>query len=88
MQDIYENDKDLEAYEKMCTRWVDEPDGSKRQTAECSKMDQGTCSAVARPYTMFRRGGCPLCSIPADKVQKDEKKVNALKASKRSMRGE
>jgi len=81
-------EQDQGAYQKMCTRWVDEPDGSKRQTAECDKMDQGVCSSYSRPYTLFRTGGCALCSIQIKADTKDQKKVNALKASKRAARGE
>lgn len=87
MKDIYENDKDQEAYQKMCTRWADNPCGGLMKTAECDRMDQGVCSAYLRPYALFRSGGCALCSIPSEAVAKAKKKVNALKASKRAVRG-
>jgi hypothetical protein len=80
-------EQDLEAYKEMCTRWIDEPDGSKRQTAECEKMDQGTCISYSRPYAWFRLGGCPLCSIQTKGPKNTAPIVNALKASKRAARG-
>jgi hypothetical protein len=80
-------EQDQEAYKEMCTRWVDNPLGGLMQTKECDKMDKGICSAYSRPYTLFRSGGCALCSIPSEVIAKDQKKVNALKASKRAVRG-
>lgn len=67
-----------EAIEQMCTR----------QSGEiCSKFVDSRCIAYNDPYVWYRRGGCPLCNIPSDKVASEKKKVNALKASRRKARG-
>jgi len=77
--------QDVIAHREMCTR-VEGPEGEE-VIVECNKLIDNTCSSYARPYNWFRRGGCPLCSIPSKAAVAQKGKVNALKASKRSARG-
>lgn len=44
------------------------------------------CKAYIIPATWKRIGGCPLSSIAAIETQETVKKINPLKASKRSRR--
>jgi hypothetical protein len=53
----------------------------------CEKIGYCGCDAYASPDAWSRRGGCPLSTIPTPKAVETQKKVNALKASKRAARG-
>jgi len=70
--------KTINAVEQMCFRETGET---------CHKLIDNRCIAYNDPSVWSRRGGCPLCSIPSEKVAIEKKKVNALKASRRAARG-
>jgi hypothetical protein len=53
----------------------------------CEKIGYCGCDAYISPDAWSRRGGCPLSTVPSPEVVKAQKKVNALKASKRKARG-
>lgn len=55
----------------------------------CSKVDQNDerCDAYINPSWFCDHGGCYLSSLPAKAQTAKQKKVNALKASKRAAKG-
>lgn len=53
----------------------------------CEKIGYCGCDTYLFPSSWQRRGGCPVCTIPTEKAADEQKKVNALKASKRAARG-
>ena len=44
------------------------------------------CTAYLHPEAWKRKGGCPLSTIASEDKKTDKKKINPLKASKRSRR--
>lgn len=63
----------------------DNPDGPTKVTF-CSRADGNFCGAYAWPDKKWARFDCPLADgfLKEKTVEKDEKKINPLKASKRA----
>lgn len=53
--------------------------------SSCSRIIGHVCSVYLDPKVKWAHGGCPLRE--KERVEKEERKINPLKASKRSTKG-